>query len=265
MFGPKQVDCHPCGPNASERQPQAPTASERDSEKLCGVYDFFHSGGVFEVHVRSGGRFYAPNFPEKSSWTCAEQCCADGKTCRHLQIEWGKHGQYALEVDEAALPPCCSGSVKGNPAKWRKMTMKRAFTLQETKLMDSEWLLEHPGGSFPIQFHADGLNSFVCEMFPAKNAYWRIKDVDASTPTVVHIAWGRYGEYELKMAPDGESMTGSAKGLPEQWRTATRLRAVDASTRRQAIDAITAGTSKHKRDREGCGGCKKGCEGCGRE
>ena len=45
-----------------------------------------------------------------------------------------------------------------NDVHWQ-MTMKRPFTVQEMKLMDSEWDFEHPGGCFAIEFHADGLNS----------------------------------------------------------------------------------------------------------
>ena len=97
--------------------------SQLDSNlrKLHGVYDFAHPGGVFEVHLRSGGRFFAPKFPENSVWTCSNACCADGQTCCQLQIEWGKYGQYDLTMDMAALPPCCSGSAKGNPENWRKV------------------------------------------------------------------------------------------------------------------------------------------------
>ena len=219
--------------------------------KLHGVYDFAHPRGVFEVHLRSGGRFFAPKFPEKSKWKCTNECCADGKTCCHLQIEWGKYGQYALEMDEASVPPCCSGSVKGNPENWRKMTMKRPFTPQELKLMDSEWTLEHPGGSFAVEFHADGLNSFVCNMFPTK-ASWSVEDAESGNPTVF-IHWGKYGEYELKMAPDGESMAGSAKGNPAEWRRAARLWGLDKKP-----------LTKRGRE-EACGGCKKGCGECGRE
>jgi hypothetical protein len=89
--------------------------------KLYGVYDFAHPKGVFEVHLRSGSRFFAPKFPENSVWTCTNACCADGQTCCQLQIEWGKYGQYDLTMDMAALPPCCSGSAKGNPENWRKV------------------------------------------------------------------------------------------------------------------------------------------------
>ena len=76
-----------------------------------------------------------------------------------------------------------------------------------------------------------------------------------SDDAAVYINWGKYGEYELKMAADGESMTGSAKGRPENWRKAERLRSLgDASN-----------PFKNKRSREGCGGCKKGCGECGRD
>lgn len=150
MFGPQPTHTMPC--DKSQRSSNLWT-------KLHGVYDFAHPRGVFEVHLRSGGRFFAPNFPEKSKWKCTNSCCAEGKQCCQLQIEWGKYGQYSLDVDTATVPPCCSGSVKGQPDNWRKMTMKRFFSLQETKLMDSEWTFEHPGGNFAVEFHADGLNT----------------------------------------------------------------------------------------------------------
>ena len=86
----------------------------------------------------------------------------------------------------------------------------------------------------------------------------RLLDDASPTPTV-YINWGKYGEYVLKMAPDGESMTGSAKGQPDNWRKAARLRGLDEPA------APKSASSKGKRDREGCGGCKKGCGQCGGE
>ena len=94
--------------------------------KIYGVYEFAHPNGTFEVHLRSKGRFYAPKFPEKSVWTCTNECCLDGKICCQLQIEWGKYGRYQLDMDMSALPPCCSGSVAGNPESWRKVYEDRA-------------------------------------------------------------------------------------------------------------------------------------------
>ena len=77
--------------------------------------------------------------------------------------------------------------------------------------------------------------------------------VETDTPTV-YIDWGQYGEYELKMAEDGESMTGSAKGQPDNWRKASRLRGLS-----EPRDPELG-----KRGRDGCGGCKIGCGECGR-
>ena len=89
----------------------------------------------------------------------------------------------------------------------------------------------------------------MCAGFPAQ-AFWRLDDAESEVPTV-YINWGKYGEYELRMAPDGASMEGSAKGQPDNWRKAFRLRGL--------------GEHAKKRDRgENCGGCKKGCNECGR-
>ena len=45
---------------------------------------------------------------------------------------------------------------------------------------------------------------------------------DSATPTL-YVNWGKYGEYELVIDADGESMSGSAKGQPDNWRKATRI------------------------------------------
>lgn len=49
----------------------------------------------------------------------------------------------------------------------------------------------------------------------------RLLNDDLPGPTV-YINWGKFGEYELKIAEDGLSMAGSAKGNPDNWRKATR-------------------------------------------
>ena len=48
-------------------------------------------------------------------------------------------------------------------------------------------------------------------------------DEESPTPTV-EIIWGKFGTYQLVIAEHGESMSGSAKGQPENWRKAERLR-----------------------------------------
>ena len=42
----------------------------------------------------------------------------------------------------------------------------------------------------------------------------------------MEINWGKYGTYQLTLAADGESMSGSVKGQPSSWRKATRLRSL---------------------------------------
>jgi hypothetical protein len=51
-------------------------------------------------------------------------------------------------------PPVFEGSYKGKPTNWRKMALKRPFTVAEMKLLDSEWDFQHAGGSFAVEFRA---------------------------------------------------------------------------------------------------------------
>ena len=104
------------------------------------------------------------------------------------------------------------------------MRLKRTFTVAELMLMDSEWELEHPGGKFNIEFRADGFNHFVCNDFPA-HSHWSLPNGESASPTV-NIDWGKFGQYELVIAADGLTMSGSAKGKPENWRKAIRLKAL---------------------------------------
>ena len=147
------------------------------------------------------------------------------------------------------------------------MKFVRPFSLPETKLMDSQWEFEHPGGSFTIEFRADSFNSFVCDSFPdlSFRTTWRLEDAESGLDMRVHINWGKFGEYELKMSPDGESMTGSAKGRPSEWRKAKRLRGIGMMPTPTTTPSQSIDTPMKKRGREGCGGCKKGCGECGRE
>ena len=48
---------------------------------------------------------------------------------------------------------------------------------------------------------------------------------DSPTPTVC-INWGQYGEYELLLDASGEQMAGAAKGAPDNWRRAVRVRSL---------------------------------------
>ena len=41
------------------------------------------------------------------------------------------------------------------------MKRRREFSVAESSLFDSEWMLEHPGGQFKIEFRNDGFNHFI--------------------------------------------------------------------------------------------------------
>lgn len=183
--------------------------------KLEGVYNFEHAGGTFDVHLRSKQRFFCPNFQAKAEWHCSE--------AGELEIKWGKYGEYKLQLKDPGTR-AFEGSAVGKPESWRKMALKRQFTTAERQLFDSVWELQHPGGKFSVEFRADGYNHFVCADFPA-HSHWRL-DNDASPTPLLYINWGKYGEYELTIAADGESMEGSAKGQPTNWRRAKRIQAL---------------------------------------
>lgn len=135
------------------------SASAEDAKKLEGVYNFEHPGGSFPVHLRSDGRYFAPQFQARATWTVSETGL--------LEIDWGKFGKYELNLTDGATR-AFSGSKKGEPANWRKMVRTREFSVVETMLMDSEWELEHPKsadmaakgekGTFNVEFRADGFN-----------------------------------------------------------------------------------------------------------
>lgn len=172
---------------------------------LEGVYDFAHPGGTFDVHLRPGGRFFAPLFQARASWSLAED--------QRLLIDFQKYGRYELTRLEGSAE--FEGSAVGDPSNWRKMKRRRPFSEAEAKLLDSVWELQHPGGSFPVEFRADGFNHFVSKDFPA-HSHWSM------TGDTVYINWGAYGEYELILDDAGDSMAGSVKGQPENWRKAVR-------------------------------------------
>mmetsp|Transcript_371 Transcript_371/g.942 ORF Transcript_371/g.942 Transcript_371/m.942 type:complete len:199 (-) Transcript_371:252-848(-) len=181
---------------------------------LPGVYSFIYAGGEFPVHLRTQGRFFAPQYQARASWEL------DGNT---IKIHWAQFGKYELTTQDGIN---WEGSYVGEPANWRKMVRKRPFSVAETKLFDSKWMFEHPGGSFEIEFRADGFNHFVCKDFPA-HSHWRLVGDSPDEPTL-EIAWGQYGDYELKIDASGETMTGSAKGEPSNWRRAKRISGVAA-------------------------------------
>ena len=97
------------------------SADESGLAKLYGVYEFEHPGGVFDVHLRPMGKFFAPKFQAaKTTWTCTE--------AGELSIEFAKYGQYKLEITDPATRSF-AGSAIGKPESWRKV---RASPIPDT-------------------------------------------------------------------------------------------------------------------------------------
>ena len=128
-----------------------------------------------------------------------------------------------MKVDPATK--AMQGSVKGAPEDWRKATFVKALSPVETLLFGvgggTEWKFEYAGGSFGIQFKADGYNHFNCPTYPAHSHY--ALDTHESGK-MIEIDWGQYGRYVLAINPETKTMEGSTKGKPEDWRKAVYVR-----------------------------------------
>ena len=198
------------------------------ADALLGWYDFTHPGGTFDVCLRPGGTFFCPKFQANSRWAVTP----DGK----LQIEWGKFGNYELPVTNVEAREF-AGSMVGDASQWRRMKMKRGLVQSEVALLGapagvgSEWEFEHPNGKFNVEFRGDGYSHFVCKQFPA-HSHWKLGGAAADELT---ISWGAYGEYELRMAPDGQSAEGCLKGQPSNWRKMRLLRPLDAAAQAEVV------------------------------
>merc|ERR1711974_422897 len=106
---------------------------------------------------------------------------------------------------------------------WRKAKFSRPLSQEELVLIGdgagTEWDFQWSGGSFPVQFKADGYNHFKCEDFPA-HAHWSL------TGSSLKVNWGEYGNYELKINGPEKSMDGGAVGGDPKtdWRKAKHIR-----------------------------------------
>ena len=81
-------------------------------------WEFEHAGGTFEVELRADAfnHFVCEAYPAHAHWRLDN---ADLPTPT-IYINWGKYGEYELEVAADGLSAV--GSAKGQPDKWRKMT-----------------------------------------------------------------------------------------------------------------------------------------------
>ena len=114
-----------------------------DDAKLLGVYDFIHRGGTFQVHLRAGGHFYAPNFPTKSLWMTMP-----GKDHK-LLIQWKEYGSYALNM--ISPMPSFHGSEVNKPDNWRQvLCCKLLAHLNGARSLSVRSQISHPNlPSFP--------------------------------------------------------------------------------------------------------------------
>mmetsp|Transcript_52492 Transcript_52492/g.125430 ORF Transcript_52492/g.125430 Transcript_52492/m.125430 type:complete len:204 (-) Transcript_52492:96-707(-) len=179
---------------------------------IVGWYDLEWSGGSFEVCFRPGCKFYCPRFQEASRWELTGDV---------VKVDWGRYGKYELTFT-AATKSMDGYKVPKNEAdekNWRKAKFKRPLSAEEVALIGdgagTEWDFQWSGGSFPVQFKADGYNHFKCQDFPA-HAHWSL-DGDK-----LKINWAEYGNYELTIDGASKTMSGCAVGgNPEtDWRKA---------------------------------------------
>ena len=184
---------------------------------LQGWYSFAYEGGEFAVCLRPGGHFFCDEYQQKATWT--HYVHAD-----IVLIDWKDYGQYEMRVDPATRS--MAGSLRGDPTDWRRATFVKPLSPVETLLLGgkgggTEWKLEYSGGSFGIQFLGDGKNTMHCPAYPER-AYWALDSHGSSN--AIEIEWGKYGRYQLTVDAERKSMTGSAKGQPEDWRRASYAR-----------------------------------------
>merc|ERR1712216_557803 len=128
-----------------------------------------------------------------------------------------------MKITDAATKSL-AGHAQGKPENWRKMSFKRPFSTAELMVMDSEWDFIHAKGKFKVEFRADAYNHFVCNDFPA-HSHWKLLD-DTPSPEI-EINFDKYGIYVLKVSADGQTMEGSAKGQPDNWRKCVRLDTIE--------------------------------------
>merc|ERR1719265_11534 len=98
------------------------------------------------------------------------------------------------------------------------MMKKGGFSASEATLLGaggagSEWMFQHEGGEFPVQFRTDGHNDFIRSQFPA-HAHWSLGGDNRDELT---INWAQYGVYELRL--DGAGVAaGCMQENEAEWR-----------------------------------------------
>merc|ERR1719231_2228213 len=121
-------------------------------------------------------------------------------------IDWKSYGEYTMKVDPATK--AMEGCVKGTPADWRKATFVKPLSPVESLLFGvgggTEWKFEYSGGSFGVQFKADGYNHFNCPSYPEHSHY--ILDTHNPPGNMIEIDWGKFGTYVMAIDPETKTM-----------------------------------------------------------
>jgi len=181
---------------------------------LIGWYDLAWKGGSFEICLRPAGYFFCPKFQAQARWELDDGI---------VKIDWAKFGKYELKVAEDKSMEGHAVPKTDDEGNWRKATFKRPLSAEEIAIIGdgagSEWDFAWSGGSFPVQFKADGYNHFKCEDFPA-HAHWSMDGAK------LKINWGEYGNYELTVDGAEKTMAGGPIGgnWDEDWRKAKWIR-----------------------------------------
>ena len=141
---------------------------------IIGWHDIMWKGGSFEICFRPARNSMCPMSHAQARWEPE-----DAK----VSLDWGKFGKYEFEV--GADKTMEGWNVPRNiddPNNWRKTAFKRPLCAEELTLIGdgagSVWDFAWSGGSFPVQFKADGYNHFRCEDFPdqwmPRTRPWRV-------------------------------------------------------------------------------------------
>jgi len=83
-------------------------------------WTFMWDGGSTSVTFKPDGynHFNSAEYPAHAHWSLKQ-----GENGEELTINWDQFGTYVMKVDAAAGTG--EGSLKGNPADWRKMTFSK--------------------------------------------------------------------------------------------------------------------------------------------
>jgi len=168
---------------------------------LLGWYDLNWKGGSFEICLRPAGMFFCPRFQAQARWELEAGV---------LKVDWKNFGKYEFAVHaDKSMEGHAVPKNADDENNWRKATFKRPVTAEELVMIGdgagTEWDFQWSGGSFPVQFKADGFNHFTCDDFPA-HSHWSLEG------SKITIDWDEYGKYELEVNVATKTMEGGLVG-----------------------------------------------------